>query len=69
MNTLLQITAANHTLSHFSAGAASRATSRARRTARHRAQEIAAAIVFLAGDVASFVHGAILPADGGRVAV
>jgi len=33
------------------------------------AQEIAAAIVFLAGDAASFIHGAILPADGGRIAV
>ncbi|MFI6074077.1 SDR family oxidoreductase [Actinoplanes sp. NPDC051343] len=31
--------------------------------------EIAAAITFLAGDAASFVHGAILPADGGRIAV
>ncbi|MEV4350459.1 SDR family oxidoreductase [Actinoplanes sp. NPDC049596] len=32
-------------------------------------EEIAAAIVFLATDEASFVHGAILPADGGRIAV
>jgi NAD(P)-dependent dehydrogenase (short-subunit alcohol dehydrogenase family) len=33
------------------------------------AQEIAEAIVFLATDRASFVHGAVLPADGGRIAV
>ncbi|WP_375483953.1 SDR family NAD(P)-dependent oxidoreductase [uncultured Jatrophihabitans sp.] len=32
-------------------------------------EEIAEAIVFLATDAASFVHGAILPADGGRIAV
>jgi NAD(P)-dependent dehydrogenase (short-subunit alcohol dehydrogenase family) len=31
-------------------------------------EEIAAAIVFLAGDEASFVHGAVLAADGGRSA-
>ncbi len=31
--------------------------------------EIAAAITFLAGDDASFIQGAILPADGGRIAV
>jgi NAD(P)-dependent dehydrogenase (short-subunit alcohol dehydrogenase family) len=31
--------------------------------------EIAAAIAFLATDDASFVHGAVLPADGGRIAV
>ena len=32
-------------------------------------EEIAEAIVFLATDRASFVHGAILPVDGGRTAV
>ncbi|GAA3817760.1 SDR family NAD(P)-dependent oxidoreductase [Streptomyces chiangmaiensis] len=32
-------------------------------------EEIAEAIAFLAGDGASFVHGAVLPVDGGRVAV
>jgi NAD(P)-dependent dehydrogenase (short-subunit alcohol dehydrogenase family) len=31
-------------------------------------EEIAAAIVFLVGDEASFVHGAVLAADGGRSA-
>jgi len=31
-------------------------------------EEIAAGIVFLAGDDASFVHGAVLAADGGRSA-
>jgi NAD(P)-dependent dehydrogenase (short-subunit alcohol dehydrogenase family) len=31
--------------------------------------EIAAAVSFLASDEASFIYGAILPADGGRVAV
>ncbi|MGD0196665.1 MAG: SDR family oxidoreductase [Solirubrobacteraceae bacterium] len=31
--------------------------------------EIAAAVSFLASDDASFIYGAILPADGGRVAV
>jgi len=31
--------------------------------------EIAEAIVFLATDRASFVHGAVLPVDGGRIAV
>jgi NAD(P)-dependent dehydrogenase (short-subunit alcohol dehydrogenase family) len=31
--------------------------------------EIAAAITYLATDAASFVHGAILPVDGGRIAV
>ncbi|MGL3197953.1 MULTISPECIES: SDR family oxidoreductase [Curtobacterium] len=33
------------------------------------AQEVAEAIVFLATDAASFVHGAVLPVDGGRIAV
>jgi NAD(P)-dependent dehydrogenase (short-subunit alcohol dehydrogenase family) len=33
------------------------------------AEEIAAAIVFLTTGAASFIHGAILPADGGRIAV
>lgn len=33
------------------------------------ATEIAEAIVFLATDAASFVHGAVLPVDGGRTAV
>jgi NAD(P)-dependent dehydrogenase (short-subunit alcohol dehydrogenase family) len=33
------------------------------------AEEIASTIVFLASDQASFVNGAILPVDGGRVAV
>lgn len=32
-------------------------------------EEIAPAITYLAGDDASFVHGAILPVDGGRIAV
>ena len=32
-------------------------------------EEIASAIVYLAGDEASFVHGALLPVDGGRIAV
>jgi NAD(P)-dependent dehydrogenase (short-subunit alcohol dehydrogenase family) len=32
-------------------------------------EEIAAAVSFLASEEASFVYGAILPADGGRVAV
>jgi NAD(P)-dependent dehydrogenase (short-subunit alcohol dehydrogenase family) len=43
------------------------ATLPARRAAS--AEEIAAAVVFLASDQASFIHGAVLPADGGRVAV
>lgn len=33
------------------------------------AEEIAEAITFLATDRSSFVHGAILPVDGGRIAV
>jgi NAD(P)-dependent dehydrogenase (short-subunit alcohol dehydrogenase family) len=32
-------------------------------------EEIAEAIAFLATDAASFIHGAVLPADGGRIAV
>lgn len=32
-------------------------------------EEVAAAITYLAGDGASFVHGAVLPVDGGRIAV
>jgi len=32
-------------------------------------EEIASAIVYLASDEASFVHGALVPVDGGRVAV
>jgi NAD(P)-dependent dehydrogenase (short-subunit alcohol dehydrogenase family) len=31
--------------------------------------EIAAAVAFLATDQASFIHGVVLPADGGRLAV
>lgn len=34
-----------------------------------RPEEIAAAIAFLASEQASFVHGALLPVDGGRIAV
>jgi NAD(P)-dependent dehydrogenase (short-subunit alcohol dehydrogenase family) len=33
------------------------------------AEEIAEAVAFLATDRASFVHGALLPVDGGRIAV
>jgi NAD(P)-dependent dehydrogenase (short-subunit alcohol dehydrogenase family) len=33
------------------------------------AEEIADAIVFLATDTSSFIHGAVLPVDGGRIAV
>jgi NAD(P)-dependent dehydrogenase (short-subunit alcohol dehydrogenase family) len=32
-------------------------------------EEIAEAIVFLSSDHASFIHGAVLPVDGGRTAV
>jgi NAD(P)-dependent dehydrogenase (short-subunit alcohol dehydrogenase family) len=34
-----------------------------------RPEEIAAAAVYLAGDEAAFVHGAIFPVDGGRTAI
>jgi NAD(P)-dependent dehydrogenase (short-subunit alcohol dehydrogenase family) len=32
-------------------------------------EEIASAIIYLASDEASFIHGALLPVDGGRIAV
>ena len=32
-------------------------------------EEIATAIAYLASEDSSFVHGAVLPVDGGRVAV
>jgi NAD(P)-dependent dehydrogenase (short-subunit alcohol dehydrogenase family) len=32
-------------------------------------EDIAAAITYLASDDAAYVHGAILPVDGGRMAV
>ncbi|WP_372463925.1 SDR family oxidoreductase [Streptomyces pinistramenti] len=32
-------------------------------------EEISEAIAYLAGDAASFVHGAVLPVDGGRTTV
>lgn len=32
-------------------------------------EDIAAAITYLASDDACFVHGAVLPVDGGRIAV
>ncbi len=33
------------------------------------AEEVASAIAYLAGDDATFIHGAVLPVDGGRIAV
>lgn len=32
-------------------------------------EEVAGATAYLAGDAASFIHGAVLPVDGGRTAV
>jgi NAD(P)-dependent dehydrogenase (short-subunit alcohol dehydrogenase family) len=34
-----------------------------------RPEEIAAAVAFLAGPAASWIHGAVVPVDGGRIAV
>jgi NAD(P)-dependent dehydrogenase (short-subunit alcohol dehydrogenase family) len=40
-----------------------------RATAAALAREVAEAIVFLASDRASYLNGAVIPVDGGRVAV